>query len=446
MKPFRPSKGTSQSSRPGVLNYVMQEGSGYTWLQNWLTDLANVTRFRIIPAIEDGQELAPLNPEATVETPLQETIGEVFYVAEIVNMLGSKRLTYISAANADASGVAPPGDWSPTRITVHNLRKKIEEQIKRKARHLPTDIPKAWYNLAEGKYPFSALPYPNELFLVQCMAIEVNGHKRKNLETNKPEWVAPAILALPSSATTHFFDAIRSKATDGPLSTDNNLFGDFCTCDKGCLLQVKKMLKKAQQTSGSSFTYGIYKQQLLPLAVNKAASLWKPWETILRIPTVEQTIQWLFIALGAEAVAFGLRGTPYEGYIPEECQGTADSIKDPVSDEDLELEVSQFKQGFIKDVKGQTDAPPFSPSVDQSIMDDDQLPFDTPFEDLPLADGSLPEAPVDDPPLKVDIAAPPPSPSGDGVDVRRYQESLKRINESMDTSDSKASEPTEQKI
>jgi len=479
MKPFRPSKSTSQSNRPGVMNYILQEDSGYVWLQNWLTDLSNVTRFRILPAMEEGQELTPLNPEATSETPLQEIIGEVFYVAEIVNMLGSKRLTYISAANADAAGEAPPGDWSPTRVTVHNLRKKIEEQIKRKGRHLPTDIPKAWFSLAEGKFPFSALPYPNELFLVQCMAIEVNGHTRKNLQTNAIEWIAPAVLALPSSATTHFLDAIKTRAAEGPLSTENNLFGDFCTCKGGHLLQLKKMTKKAQKTSGGSFTYDLYKQQQLPLDAAKAAAMWKPWEDILRVPTVEQTIQWLLTALGPEALDFGLRGTPYENYVPDDCRGTAEAIKDPVSDEDLAIEVAQFQQSFVQDVTGLADMPPGSaspaeampppppgaaaapqvpvggtsppPAPAEAAPVEDGLPFETPFQELPLskAISNAPpaNAPADKPPLEVDISEPPPPPppSQDGVNVGRYQESLKHINESLNAPDAKPEEKPPEK-
>jgi hypothetical protein len=58
-----------------------------------------------------------------------------------------------------------------------------------------------------------------------------------------------------------------------------------------------------------------------------AKDLWKPWNEIIAVPTIEDVIENLVEAYDPIAVDYALAETVYEEYIPEKARGTSINIR-----------------------------------------------------------------------------------------------------------------------
>jgi hypothetical protein len=295
--------------------------------------------------------------------------------------------------------------------------------MERKKAGLKVDVPPAWFRWANNTM---MVKLPAEHIIVQCIASEVNGRKIED-NNKKPTWLAPCILAIPRSAQDLFVTDITSRAdNDQELSLSNNLFGDFCGWQNGSVL----LLRKVAGDEGSNNSYNIRKLQEYPLTPDYARKIWQPWDDVLWLPKVEDTIEWCIETFDAKAVDYALRETNYADYIPEEHRGCSSDIAEAEN-------VKELKARLAAGGYSSQGHPPF-PTGD--------APKQGPAPEPPTAVSPTPPAPAAPAPApapavtQVEAAPPPPPASGiedgefsivepsEGVeDVNRFQQTLSQV-------------------
>ena len=391
------------------------------------------TELRLFPPVVDGEVWGVLNPDTTEEMPLRSRLSDIFLDIEMVQRaggLGGKGIEtdmITSVLKTDEGTEAPKSFYTPYREFVWRLRTKIEEQFTRAKAGLPQDIPRHWFKYRDqgGFKPgvkFGRMPYPQgrgntdkdtgekrpDLYMVQCLALHINGTSRKD-DKGKVRWQGPCIFVIPASAAADFFDRLTSrKNEDEPLGPKNNDFGDCISLKDGCTIKLKKLQDNK---------YVLRTGREIKVSKEMVERVYRPWDELINIPTVEDSIKWIAEAYGDPAmVDYAFRevddnpkcGRWYE-WVPEEWKGLADNIAEPLSKEALQ-ELIKTNQGSGKTkAKAPVDDDDDDLDMGDNVGEDlDDIPFDSDGE------GDAPE--------DVDFSDAP-----DGVDPDRYKNSLKEM-------------------
>lgn len=444
--------GTSGQNREfRNVNRIVKEG--VIWVPPFLSqpkegDDDPITEIRLFPPVEDNELQLVLNPATTDDTPMRSRLADTFLDIEYVSRaggLGGKGIEtemITSVKFTDAGEEAPHAFYTPYREFVFRLRSKIEEQFVKSKEGLPVDIPRDWFNYRDkGGFKegvkYGRMPYPTgrgnvdrdtgkkrpDLYMVQCMALYINGACRRDPKTGKERWQAPCVFTIPSSAAANFFDALTTRADDEqPLSATNNQLGDCFSLKEGKTLRLKKL---------EDGKYVLRLARTAPLTEEYVLKVYHPWSELIVVPTVEQSIKWICEAFDdPRMIDFAFR--PVEGnsksgnwyqFVPEEWRGLASDIAEPLSKDALKEFIAVHKKSRPAGTAPQTSTAPRPPAF--TNKDDDQL------DGLPIDDGSYVEPDV------VDADAPPdldpedgPVPSG--IDPKRYAKSLANIQQVLD--------------
>jgi len=339
MPKFKRGAGAHQSNSGGFqeTNLVLRADAGATWIKSYLKD-GNTTRFRIVPAFdpETGEEELALNPEATPDMEFEDIFGPVIFKAEVTDAIGTNNATFISGVSHDRAGNPVTDGWSPTKVMLRRLRYKLEEAEILQSAGRTSDIPQEWRRWLRRANRMTKLP--SELLLMQVMVCEYNGEVKQDLKSGETDWIFPACIAIPRTAQPTFLtDAKTKENLSKDLSASNNLFGDFCSVAGGHNIMLRKL---APEKEDDKNTYNLRLVELQALDEEEARDISMPWEEMVHIPTVEDTIEWLVESFDGTAVDFGLRGSSYEQYIPEECIGSASMIADCVNLKDLRAQLA----------------------------------------------------------------------------------------------------------
>jgi hypothetical protein len=107
------------------------------------------------------------------------------------------------------------------------------------------------------------------------------------------------------------------------LTVENNMGGDPCTCAGGCNIIIINKYQRTQQQPGQaarqSWAYNIcVDRRPNPIPVDFARQVWRQWDSLLVTPTIEDVIEWLAESFDWQAVAYALRDTKYEEFVPKE--------------------------------------------------------------------------------------------------------------------------------
>jgi hypothetical protein len=329
---FKPVKKFTSNKQSYEDVRILLPESGATLVSAYLKDKNN-TVIRMLPAFdENGKEEVTLNPDGSSDAK-EEALGQAFVSLEICNFYKGGRHSFISnVKEEDREGRPAPGGQSPAHKFMRRLRYKLWEQITKKERGYKLDVPEHWLAWHEN----NIVTDPQVQYAVQCMAKEINGEIRLNMK-KEAEWIAPAVFLIPSSAFKTFSPKITERRDPNkPLSLTNNRFGDFCSCSGGHLLRlVKYVTKVGKQGMGSGTVYDLLLDDPCPLDVETAAQYVRPWEEILNIPTVEDTIEILANCFEPVALDFAFRGTPYHRYLDATYAGLADTIAEALKPEEI---------------------------------------------------------------------------------------------------------------
>lgn len=331
MSSFKPMFSTVNTGYTNCIN-ICKEDSRYIWIENRLKATDLFTEVRILPALDENheEELA-LNPEGGAsEEQIPGTLGRVFGVTEIVDIWkGGKQQFVSSVQEFDSAGDPAPKGYTPAMRFMTRVGYKVYEQMKRAQAGLDTDAPEHWFGWREH----NSLNKPQQMYILRVLTNFINGEAIKNA-AGKPEWV-PGIFAIPKSAEAMFIQNICTRLNpEEPLTLDNNEFGDFCSCEGGYTVRLKRY-DKMENGKRTGTSYSLNRGRLMPIKVDEVASFLEPWDNILEIPTVEESISKLITLFDPVAIDYGFRGTQYDKYIPEDIKGASKEISEAGSIKDL---------------------------------------------------------------------------------------------------------------
>lgn len=432
---------------------------GVLWVPPKLTkedegEKPHKTEIRLFPPVEDDGTLClPLNPEATADMPLREKLAPVFLNTEIAHSLGGlqgrgRTLNMItSVTTSEEDGEDIPGGWTPAKEFVIRMRSKIMEQSRRKKAGLDIDVPEEWLEYEYGgtnrDWSFTLMRAPQgggidnetgakrpEAYLVQCLALTVDGAAKKNPETGKLRMQGPAVFQIPMSALSQFFGSLTTKLDDDqPLSSDNNQLGDIFSLEDGRSIVLTKLDDKH---------YGIQLGPKRPLTLEAVQKFYRDdWNELVHLPTVEESIRMLHEAFDdPRMIDYALR--PVEGkslsgqwyrYVPEEWKGSADDIEEALTKDELDkllARISKKRQAGDEPADAEVDASPEVPDDTEFDTDDD----DTDDDDTDNADDTGDLAPVADDVDDLDMDAVP-----EGIDPNRYANTLSNLEKQLHMND-----------
>jgi hypothetical protein len=428
-------------SRFKNINRIVKEG--VLWVPPFLSESKSPqdkvrTEIRLYPPVQDGElyDAIRCEPvEAMEALPLREKLSDVFLNVEMARFVGGLdgqgMTTDMITSVFDDNGAAI-GGFTPYRSFVFRLREKISEQLVLAAAGETTDIPNTWFRYKnEGgkrgrEWSLLSWPYGGgsrrrdteeasvDPYLVQCIALYINGAERKDPETGKLRRQGPCVFALPMSGAPAFFDALLTPLdADAPVSYVNNQFGDCFSLTQGRVLQLKKLPAKANGSSDYVLRLGMQE----PLTLAQVTAMYRPWSELVNLPSPEESIRWIAEAFGDPVmVDYAFREVPgdkrsgkWAQYIPEEWRGLACDIAEPLSD------VAATIASHLVD--------------DASTADDaDDLSYSAPAESAAKVKVKMPR-----PALKPVIGKalltdkPDLSDAPAGIDVERYQAALQAM-------------------
>lgn len=312
----------SKEATTGITK-ILKDGIDHIIIPSYLAE-GKTTVIRMLPSFdENGREELALNPEGTVDE-ISGSLGRCFFPVEVASIFKNGLNVFISEVQPVDKNGNPVNNWrSPCETLTKTLGYKLWEQTQKQQKGQPTDIPEHWFQWAAKQI----LKHPQPTFLIQCMAQKVNGEERRNMR-GQPEWIGPAVFMLPRSAETQFIQTILTREdNDLPLSMDNNLMGDFCSCENGHMLYLNKSRNQASKSDKGGISYQLtLGKKAVPFPADKASQLWTPWDNLIEIPFVEDAMAVLCEIFEPKAIDFVFKHSHYAAYIPEEMRGAADDI------------------------------------------------------------------------------------------------------------------------
>ena len=324
-------------------NVLKPAASKLRFITTRLSGMDKQTEFRIIPSVdEDGNIEVPLNPQYEHGAAVGTLVGGWAYNIEIVSGLGSPHSsTFVTAISGDANGDMPQERHTPTNNILYKVKWKIREMQVRKRKGLSMEgQPKDWLRYAAGKYPLMSLPDPKKAWLVQGLCRKLDGQVFRNSE-KKPQLMPGFVLMFGGTLFENMADSIGMRFdNDKPLTADSCGFGDFISTAGGHTVVFSKFAKKDPQNPErkAKTTYKVQRspQGHVPMTDQHIQKFFVPWDKIIHIPTVEQSIEMLIKVLGPEMVDFGLKGTKYEDYLEANVSGASAGIPETVNTKELE--------------------------------------------------------------------------------------------------------------
>lgn len=414
-----PQGGRDFTSEDVILTPKAKE-SGYRVINTRLKDPKHRTTLRMIPSFdENGNVEEALNPEYEPGARIGTLVGPFTISLEVAEGLGIPHSkTMITSVRGDNAGNPPREAHSPANKVVYAVKWKIREMQKRlelgetRASLKKAGQPVEWLKYTKGNWPFSNLKDPQPRWFVQGLCSEWDGHVFRDKATNLVQAKAKFVLMFSNKLFRTFAGHIgQADDPTKPLSLENNGFGDFLSPEHGRPVRITKAVTRNEKDQ-EEINYGIrITRDELPIPAQQLCKIWAPWNDLLYIPTIEESIEHLIECLGPDMVDFGLKGSEeypcnYVDYIPDSIAGASRDIPPTVRVNELTREIvgnsggaprPQDTPGYPSDSRSES---PTRIAVDLGDDDVDQIPFDT--DDAPT-----------EPPKRSRKPTPPPFPTDD---------------------------------
>lgn len=301
---------------------------------------AKSARFRIIPQLLNGEVAIALDPNGQPEEytnwkkekkfSYRHMIGGWMQRCDIMGVYHNRQVTTLCTDVRGSEDGDTVKGGSPASVICDKVKWKAREQWYRNKQGIPFDetVPKHWIRWmdldpergniiqAQGDKPdMRKFPFPSTNFMVQTLFWEKDGEALSGqVDANGAAIpAANVIFCMPSSGWKKFeIDICKRKKTNEALTPSNCHFGDFISEDAGQVLTTYKVDK-------TTYAVGIdYDAGICPLTVDQIAQWWRPWEELINVMTYEESIRELGKAMGEETVGYGLAGSAYEKWCPEE--------------------------------------------------------------------------------------------------------------------------------
>jgi len=321
---------------------LFKPGVNHTLIKSFLVKTGS-TNMRILPSInEQGIEDIALNPAATKDTEEEDLYGPFAANIEIVQGIGNKSFTYASGSFEDRAGNIVDEGWSVTKTVVHRILYKLLDSIALSKAGEPTDIPPSWKQWMEGVHGSNfrkfRLKMPTQLLCFQVIASSVDGVPCVD-SRGVACWSGPHVFSVPRSAIALFHENLSTRIDETKdLSMDNNLMGDICSLSGGRNMMLRKIV--GQGTKDGEDGQAVYNLMpvgpAFPLSAEYVQTMFKPWEDIIDLVTIEDAVEMLVATFDGIAVDYALRDTGYSEYIPDLYKGTSSGMERSMNRADRE--------------------------------------------------------------------------------------------------------------
>lgn len=275
------------------------------------------TEIRVVPAVVNGF------PEPLLDTTkgntLQEALTAAVAVVDVVRFLGPNKASMLCPPPADGERIGP----------VHYFINTIIDT----AENDPKDCPDEWLRwCGKGKdRPKAVISRPQQVVMVQGFLYAHKGRLCVDKE-GKAVVRSPVVLMLNRSATNDMLTKISKPANNNALwGSENNQLGDPVSLEHG---RIMKFTPYPHEHNGNQQTW--YMAELgdeVPLTMEDAMSVWRPWEQILNYnPTLPEVGAWLAKAFNAAAVVRVFENHPtYRLCVTDNIRQMANSAMAPAA-------------------------------------------------------------------------------------------------------------------
>jgi hypothetical protein len=273
---------------------------------------AGPVEFRIFPQVIDGEIIPQYVDTDVYKDSPEEYISDAALVTEACVCWGDNYHTFLSP---EPSVLREKGLPSTPAYTLYWQLYNLKEDH-------PTKCPEAIHALFKyerGKG--SQLQRPREVLLLQGVLLEHAGKKTTDRDGNVKPWFPVLLQINQSTAQKTLLEGLSTaKDSSKPLSETNNQLGNLMGLD-GCSLRIEPKTVKTQ--TGDQTHYFCSAGPQMVLEADQVKNQFVPWDDLLHFPTVEQNINYIADAIGAEATVLGLKNTPYNNFIPDEVRGAS---------------------------------------------------------------------------------------------------------------------------
>lgn len=296
---------------------VVNKDSNFLYIPNKLSksqegEEDNKTEIRMLPYIDGtGEVWDPLHPEGTVKE-MDDSLGIAFCKAELLQFFKGGMytlLTTVKDEDREGNPVNGPTPWSKFMRRMDFKMAEVKSQLKQGGEIEPGI--KHWAGIKDGTFS-----RPQELYFIQCLAKKINGDVK--MKDGKPVPVGPAVFAIPRyiQTKTEFFSQMLSIDDDAPegaeLSPETCVLGDFYSLEQGKPLRLSRI----DQDSNTIYSMSLGKKAW-PLKTENVKKMVCPWDEILDVQSVEDSIKEISKLFEPRMLAYAFRNSTLAPYLKE---------------------------------------------------------------------------------------------------------------------------------
>lgn len=265
---------TSTTSTQFDNEFMFKEGVRH-WRYNPRTKGASV--MRVVPAIVNGKPTPMISPSSEIS---EAAISDAFTIVETVSFFGNKDYSMIC-----------PGPVEGERVgMVHHFVYYLQDFYKSNPRSCPSDWMR-WQGIrdeGDRETPKRIINRPTQTLLMQGYLLEHAGELCMDKTGDvSPKWPVVMCLAVASARKDLLTKIMTPADVNAPWSSANNNLGDILDLQNGRKLAIIPYPTKNNNVPQT--WYKVEAQEVMPLSLEDAEAVWRPWEDILDLhPTIDE--------------------------------------------------------------------------------------------------------------------------------------------------------------
>lgn len=292
------NKGTSL---PG--DFTMAEGTTH---RRYACTTDGICEIRVVPSF-NGNDPEPLILREEISL---SSLSDAFIKVGMVQFFGKMKFSLIEVPPPEGVRQGP----------LQFFYNYVVDEVKTKPRTCSPDW-RRWQGLRdEGdiQAPKRILTPPSATLMCQGLLVQHKGQLCLD-KNGEPTLRYPVVLAIKPSGGKSLLDSLlEPKDKNAPWSDDNNMLGNLVNPDRGCTLKV---IPYETEHNGMRQTwYRCEAGQNIPITVEQAKSIWKPWDQVLNLHmSVSEVIAKIAETFDARSVVQVFESNPvYAKLIPQE--------------------------------------------------------------------------------------------------------------------------------
>lgn len=285
-------------------DFTMAEG---TMHRRYACSTEGDTEIRVVPSFNEAGQPEPLILSEEISS---SNISDAFIRVGMVNFYGKNRYSLLE--------VAPPGRLRQGPLQF--FYNYIVNEVKTKPRSCSPEW-RRWQGLRdEGdiQTPKRIISPPSATLMCQGYLIQHKGQLCLDKSGNTTMRY-PVVVSIKPSGAKSMLDALMSPIdSNAPWSDDNNKLGNIVSLERGATLKVVPY--ETEHNGMRQTWYKCETGNILPLTVEQAKSVWRPWNEVLNLnQSISDVIKCIAETFDARSVVQVFESEPaYAELIPQE--------------------------------------------------------------------------------------------------------------------------------